>query len=86
MIEDDDTPTVEQRLQLQAGSDLAMRCLLAALIETHPDRQALLRSLDKWLAETHPILLQGAALRADAGFRDAFSSAVRQFRAAAGGS
>jgi hypothetical protein len=85
MLEDDVAPSPEQRMQMQAGAQLAMRCAIAALIESHPSPAAFEAKFDSYLAMTDEMLLLRTALTAltaDNGFRESYSATVRQLRAA----
>lgn len=79
-MEDDAVPTPEQRFQDVAGTQLALKVWVGALIATHPDKAMLQVAVDRLAAMTESILLRGVVLQADDGLRAAYSGEMRGMR------
>lgn len=84
-MEDHEVPSFEQRFQGEAGGTLALRSAVAALIATHPDKQAFLESLAHFDGLTRPALSKAAALAFDDGLRAAYAEGIAAFQRLASG-
>lgn len=80
MLEDDKAPTLEQRIQMQAGQSMALNAAVHALIRSHPNPQSFAAVFETLLEVTNPILVTGLALQANDGLREAYSETVRTLR------
>lgn len=80
MVEDDKAPTLEQRIQMQAGQLSALSAAVHALIRTHPDAPAFSAEFDRLLAVTDSILATPLAHRMNDGLSEAHAETARSLR------
>lgn len=80
MIEDSKAPTLEQRIQTQAGEILALSAAVHALIRTHPAASDFSAEFERLLGVTGKILSTPVAERMNDGLRESYAETVRSLR------
>lgn len=76
-MDDNEVPTLEQRIQDVAGRHLGLNVWVGALIAVNPEKARLQAVVDQLAAMTEEMLLLQSALQSDDGLRASYSAVMR---------